>query len=286
MGNETDELSVAIEKLSIDPDSGPCIICDAWFGFPKEERPRRERILAVSRQIHNFTLWRSNYLKENTQQRASQVFVIGEAGDVESIKERLVELEGKEIQRRKTEDAAATIDDKYSTYIRKATFLPNKKLEDLAKDLLINDTTIANVGPKESIKYLSPDAGEKLNASKSPPKIVVVGMLVDRKVQLNRSKQRAESLFSQSEQGSDGGNTDGCSIVPVQLPLDVLNVKDLSEDEPLNIDTVMEMMERWWINCSRGTEGKNYFIDASARALLTHRQRHPKRVIHGGAKSF
>ena len=110
---------------------------------------------------------------------------------------------------------------------------------------------------------------------------VVVGMLVDRKVQPNRSKSRAESIQINDEEQT-------MSIKPKQLPLNALNVSDFSQDEPLNIDTVMEMMERWWINAKYrdgSSESKRilHFRDAAARSLLTHRQRHPNRTIHGGS---
>jgi hypothetical protein len=46
MPKDTEELSTALEELKINTNVGPCIICDAWYGFPKEGRPRKERILA------------------------------------------------------------------------------------------------------------------------------------------------------------------------------------------------------------------------------------------------
>lgn len=283
MPKDTEELSTALEELKINTNVGPCIICDAWYGFPKEGRPRKERILAVSKQIHNFTSWRSNYMKEKTQNRGSQVFVIGEASDVECINERVIELEGKEAENNNNKD----VDEE--NYTRKVSFLPGKKLEDLAKELLTGTTIDAKAESKQSIMYLSPDAKEKLNASKLPPRIVVVGMLVDRKVQPNRSKLRAESLGCRNNDDENASTLDSDDmVIPVQLPLDALHVKDLCKDEPLNIDTVMEMMERWWINSHKRGEaqGNKYFIDAAARALLTHRQRHPKRVLHGGASEL
>mmetsp|Transcript_27797 Transcript_27797/g.31858 ORF Transcript_27797/g.31858 Transcript_27797/m.31858 type:complete len:189 (-) Transcript_27797:58-624(-) len=179
-------------------------------------------------------------------------------------------------------------------------------------------------------------------------------MLVDRKVQVNRSKSRAESVSNgprivlhqqemqgqQEEQGQQ--QQESYHMDCARLPLDVLNVSDLQTDEALNIDTVMEMVQRWWYNCHAmminhdDDDPKNYhfhnniknnddkkksrkediqkvvvlvenndhdhdeiqkveafhekklqrlFKDAAARALLTHRGRHPNRIVHGGASS-
>jgi hypothetical protein len=128
--------------------------------------------------------------------------------------------------------------------------------------------------------YLSPDATQSLSATENPPEVVIVGMLVDRKVQPNRSKSRAESLLEPPK------GTEEYVLDCAKLPLDVLNVSDLKSDEALNIDTVMEMMQRWWMNCSKDGASKKAFIDASARSMLTHRNRHPVRTIHGGASDI
>jgi hypothetical protein len=294
MGIEAEKLSASISNLKIQEDDSPCIIiCDAWYGFPKEGRPRKERILAVSKQIYNFSSWRSNYMKDTIKKKGCQVVVIGEAKDIESIKERVEELERKMVDLNMTKNAVGGKDAKGTTNIEQVSFLPGETLEELASEL--SNETLESINESNAvISYLSPDADEKLNASMIPPRIVVVGMLVDRKVQPNRSKLRAESLIPQDHKDDSEGTLDSTMIQPVQLPLDALNVKDLSEDEPLNIDTVMEMMQRWWLNSHSHSiahtepsalQRKKYFVDAAARSLLTHRQRHPNRVIHGGVSS-
>jgi len=315
----------------------PCcaIICDAWYGFPSQKRPRKERILAVSKQIHNFICWRrSAFRKEKEKEKLKQllvshVYVIGKGIDVDCIKERVLELESMEGQ----EDSRESIRSGKEKKLNRCTFLPDKKLEDLSvelsneKTLGKNDNVLLSSSSENRllVSYLSPDANVKLNASGLPPRVVIVGMLVDRKVQPNRSRNRAESIKMVADPRVGHGDTatadrddrdvnSNIEIVPSQLPLDALNVTDLSEDEPLNIDTVMEIMERWWNHSYGGivtekgaaaithknrggaTSGGSSvtdaqqrqrriqkFQDAAARALLTHRQRHPKRVIHGGA---
>ncbi|GFH50329.1 hypothetical protein CTEN210_06805 [Chaetoceros tenuissimus] len=209
----------------------------------------------------------------------SMAIVIGEKDDIIAVQERVEEwLE-------KSNELKDAISFSLKNY---CIFLPGKKLEDLSIDLsnCIRSRMVKSQNEESksiklpSIAYLSPDADESIPASQTPPMHVIVGMLVDRKVQPNRSKSRAESIQINDEEQT-------MSIEPKQLSLNALNVSDLSQDEPLNIDTVMEMMERWWINAKYrdgSSESKRilHFRDAAARSLLTHRQRHPNRTIHGG----
>lgn len=268
---------------------GPLIICDAWYGFPTQKRPRKERILAVSKQIYNFLHWRLDFYKlrqDKLLEDASHILVIGKEEDVGAIRDRVDELcqcHGKEL-------------------LVKCTFLPGMTLEEIilskGDDSLVccetgrkmNGITSSTRSPsesKENIVYLSPDAEESLKPTIAPPTVVVVGMLVDRKVQPNRSKLRAQELILDTARG-DG---DAFTIESRSLPLDSLNVVELNDDEPLNIDTVMEMMERWWGNVRNWNETKNgdslskSFRDAASRALYTHRSRHPNRTVHGGVSS-
>ena len=299
MATSADELSVKIDNLNLVSHAEPIMICDAWYGFPTQKRPRKERVLAVAKQIYNFASWRSDYMKQKRVKiGAAQVYVIGKVDDVEAIKERFEQLVAG--VKSKKDDAVDDVDDAGDAddsclSVIQCSFLPGKTLEDLSKELWACDpkkTHHETTTAVERIAYLSPDANEKLSTSQLPPRIVVVGMLVDRKVQPNRSKLRAESLGRPTANDAElqGSSSHMDEIVPMQLPLDSLNVSDLSDDEPLNIDTVMEMMQRWWINSNDGggsseDKMKMFFRDAAARALLTHRQRHPNRTLHGGASS-
>lgn len=77
-------------------------------------------------------------------------------------------------------------------------------------------------------------------------------MLVDRRVSPNRSKRRAAasnaSLAHTTTIILTAGNTRSMMIQCARLPLDALNVSDLGTDEALNIDTALEIMQRWWSN--------------------------------------
>lgn len=343
--------------------STPIIICDAWYGFPVQKRPRQERILAVSKQINNYIEWNNEFLRANIETKKQSesdggyahmmlktnaiVYVIGKAKDVDSIQERVEHLQRREVKK-STVHSTTTKDKsqiKDGTGKTRYNFMPGKLLEDLCEELIMtsnadsnviaqtmnihstNKATTNSVTFQEKVVYLSPDAEETLSPKELPPSIVVVGMLVDRKVQHDRSKSRAEQIVRQK-----GVEPDDCKpshatsnisshehgeyslsshLHCARLPLDALNVSDLGSDEALNIDTVLEMVQRWWFNnCqlldivrhngetlkptptqrkesdqmklfSNASEHQlKLFKDAACRALLTHRNRHPNRTIH------
>lgn len=107
--------------------------------------------------------------------------------------------------------------------------------------------------------------------------MVIVGMLIDRRITTDRSRIRAEEKLK---------------LKAAKLPLDELNVKGLASHEPLNVDTVMELLQRWWWNCyklkqqSAGDETiegdvyKKCFLSAAAWAMKSQRDRHPNRTVH------
>lgn len=332
--------------------TGTALICDAWYGFPKQKRPRQERILAVSRQIYNYILWNNSELqkmklrKNNTKNNKNHdqieiynqmimsmkatMYVVGEVEDVNSIQERVDQL----LLNSTDEKPNSNVDnssgnsekkgnDKSSEEMEtKCYFLAGVTLEALCNKLskmksqqyqhMSSQNNIPLPRFKSDIVYLSPDASLTLNPKELPPSIVIIGMIVDRKIQNNRSKSRAEKIIvniqnleqlliddNDIKESSERKGNEQEIIVPnlnfecTRLPLDALNVSDLGSDEALNIDTVLEMVQRWWYNCgndamhspnprssSSDNMGSKFFVDAAARALLTHRNRHPNRTIH------
>ena len=77
----------------------------------------------------------------------------------------------------------------------------------------------------------------------------------------------------------------------LQSPKKYLNVKELTSNEPLNVDTVMELMQRWWWlaqRCEKASKDdevdsvayKKCFLEAAAYAMKTQRERHPNRSLH------
>lgn len=83
-------------------------------------------------------------------------------------------------------------------------------------------------GVDQDAVYLSPDA-DTLSCTSQPPQIVIIGMLIDRRITTDRSRKRAEEVLK---------------IRAARLPLDELNVKELKSQEPLDVDTVLELMQR------------------------------------------
>jgi hypothetical protein len=53
------------------------LICDCGYGFPREKKPRREKINAIVRQLVNFLEWQVEKLKKNPVKNAAQIHVIG-----------------------------------------------------------------------------------------------------------------------------------------------------------------------------------------------------------------
>ena len=134
--------------------------------------------------------------------------------------------------------------------------------------------------------YLSPDASYTLPSTSPPPRVAIIGMLIDRRITTDRSRVRAEETLK---------------IKAAKLPLDELNVKELTSQEPLNVDTVMELMQRWWWNCDRAKQHfekakngeskvpsdviyKKCFLEAAAWAMKTQREWHPNGTVHNATK--
>ena len=234
------------------------ILCDAWYGFPQQTRPRKERICAVSRQLVNFLQWRQC---ANLGAEQCQVHLLGSEVDVTSVQQRITDIIDKE--------------DTSGKCIGQIHYKSNVDIHDAIQQWRNTYST------NDEVVYLSPDASEALSPTAPPPRVVIVGMLIDRRITSDRSKKRAEEYLN---------------LRAVKLPLNELNVKEMCSEEPLNVDTVMELMQRWWTNCDKLEEIHNArksdkmyigpskyregFVKAAAFAIKSHRDRHPNRPIH------
>ncbi len=344
------------------------LICDAWYGFPTQKRPRRERINAVGRQISNFLEWRHRdtqnqrcLMQQQQQQITSSsssttkfkdidplrlddlrtripchpchVAFLGAMVDVQAVQKRVIELSQQEQQLiTPSTDRDIHFDvcnhgcgngvgDEYGGDGSAIQFQPDVTVQVFLKSSMLDrrqrkvmqqpqmndeieinsndattyeDTIINSSFANDNISYdtaiyLSPDASYTLPITCRPPRTVILGMLVDRHTIVNRSQQRAENVLG---------------MKAAQLPLEELNVSGLYSNEPLNVDTAMEMMQRWWWNCDElevklqlqrqlrrqhcdATDTKDMneayrkcFLDAAAWALKSHRDRHPNRTLH------
>ena len=237
---EHDLISAVNAKLSLSATSSAIsdqqvLLCDAGYGLPRETRPRKEKILAIARQMVNFLEWQQQQQAASPGQQLAKIQVVGCNDEAmrKALKERTKELLGT--------SALPT----HVTFTCDALYEVCNEMEEAV--------------------YLSPDAPESMDPAQTPPNVVIVGLLIDRRVQPNRSQERATKLNMKSK----------------RWPLEQCFAK-IDRNEPLNVDTILEGMQQWWWNCAEnsGVLGKERFIEASADALERHARRHPSRPMH------
>lgn len=224
------DLTEQLSTLNL-TETANVFLCDAGYGLPSEARPRREKILAICRQLHNFLTWQVGSCC-GERKNLAHVKIVGSPDVVKALRERWLQL----------------LSCGSSSSLPSHVEFCSGPLE----DCINGETTV----------YLSPDAAHVLDPSQQPPSIIVVGLLIDRRVvQPNRSQKRACFL----------------NMPVARLALDEFS--NISPHEPLNVDTVMEVMQQWWWNCESG-EKKEGFIQAATQAIDRHCQRHPNRPLH------
>jgi hypothetical protein len=364
------------------------LVCDCGYGFPKEVRPRQEKLNAISRQLVNFLVWQQQNC--NAQSSAARLLIVLGTGECRTrtsttlpndpvasvaagfacsreeaniigtlngvnglhtvLLDRMREVWNQQVAdsttpafpndrvvftydtlteaieelQRQLASATQTLSTSHAeTIVPSGTIDLPPLLEDTlvdhasaveesslvcAADESTAPTTTAdncaggldnrqcdkdtNVARRRcaSVVYLSPDANDVLDvAATSPPPIVIVGMLIDRRtIQVHRSSRRAQSMVIPTarwpleqcvamsattvETGTDQDNARTTS-----LPL-----LDFHPNEPLNVDCVLEGMQRWEWNCRchADQDKGSPLILAIAQALRHHQQRHPQRVRH------
>jgi hypothetical protein len=285
---DVERREVLIESQSPSPrHRQSTIICDAWYGLPTQKRPRKERVNAVARQLRNFeqSALLSSKLKggvhvstctttttttsSNQQGREIRVVLVGKKVDVHEIGDRLKKLREEDEGKNKEISNISTC----RSEACRVELLPNVSVEEAACG---RRRKVAREDDADCALYLSPDAETTLDPSEPPPRTVVVGMLIDRRVQPNRSSERAEKI----------------AVSAARLPMDELKVEGLETNEALNVDTVLEMMVCWWdrVDDLAGCEGggkedgislRRCFVTAASAAMVSHEDRHPNRAIHG-----
>lgn len=250
-------------RLNVNIAKGPILICDAGYGIPREARPRKEKILAIARQLTNFLQWQ--HKNKNDDNDFAEVRVV--ACQDETIKQAL-EDRTRSLLLTESEDADA---DQAHEKESASNIMPQhlsfscESLEDACCRI--------SAETDETVIYLSPDAEEAIDPSLQPPRFVVVGLLIDRRIQPRRSQERATKL----------------DIVAKRWPLDDC-FRNIAANEPLNVDCIMEGMQQWWwnsgaLNCvdsssSSWQQQQETFIQAAGQAIQHHADRHPSRPIH------
>lgn len=222
----------------------PVLICDAGYGVPRESRPRKEKILAIARQLVNFLQW------QKLQKDVPATIKVVACQD-ESLKQAL-------------EDRTRSLlheDEGDEPSLPQHLSFSCQPLEDACHDLF-DDAS-------ESVVYLSPDAGEAVDPTTKPPRFVVIGLLIDRRIQPHRSQERASAL----------------QLVAKRWPLDDC-FQEISANEPLNVDCILEGMQQWWWNSDSISTSddpaacRETFLQAATQAIQHHAERHPSRPVH------
>jgi hypothetical protein len=268
------------------PPSPPplTILCDLGYGIPKEARPRKEKLLAIAKQLVTFLTWQqqascsscdSPAAATNTTTAARLILV--SCPDVtvqDALRARMHELW----------TCAATTDFPTSLLFSPDS-LPDWCARHSSGDpspvtgLVTLPTAVAKPSTTSNnnnkIVYLSPDAPDVLDATQAPPSVVVVGLLIDRRrIQTNKSRNRAAVL----------------QLPSARWPLDQV-VANVHACEPLNVDCVLEGMQQWHWNYYHSRQHQHdtapsdqtafrACADAMMQALEHHAARHPARPVH------
>ena len=263
---DADALARQIEEsLCITQQAPFHILCDLGYGIPKEARPRKEKILAISKQMVNFLTWQHGDARDgataNQLHHPAQVEIVS-CTDVcakKAVTERMHEL-WKAFNGNKT----------FPTNIS----FTSSSLEDWVQSHASSPSE-NNLMEKQhghsfaDVVYLSPDADKALDLTLPPPRVIVVGLLIDRRtIQTNKSKDRAHKL----------------DLVAARWPLEQI-ASNISSSEPVNVDCVLEGMQQWEWNINSSTAAtekdcRKAGFDAIVQALEHHTERHPERPIH------
>lgn len=192
------------------PPTQKSIIIDCGYPWPREKKPRRERINAVAKQLHNFLLSRPSH-------HATDIKFIIAGDDLQPLINRMKETN-------------STIE----SLVTFQSALPH---------------------PSDAV-YLSPESPNTFALAQSAPTTLIIGGIIDRNPTPGRSLKRADELNIKT----------GC------FPLERCDLDEISNREPLNVDTVCAICERWM----GGETLKNSVFES----LCSHEERHPNRRLH------
>ena len=246
------------------------LVLDAGYGFPREKKVRKEKINAIASQLSNFLVWQTGRT-DSTAGRGCKYALVRVVGCPDENTRKI--LENRTIENMKRASSASSASNLKGNNLPSHVTISCETLEQCLDDLAANHPDIiANQIPHGKIDkpvYLSPDAAESLDPRSEPPEIAVVGLLIDRRVQPNRSRDRAQTI----------------GIIARRWPLEDC-FGEIDSHEPLNVDCVLEGMQQWWWNwkdtsvtCSDDVK-RETFIQAASQAIEHHVTRHPSRPLH------
>lgn len=248
-------------------NSRKVLVLDAGYGFPREKKVRKEKINAIASQLSNFLVWQIGPNGSAATNGCEYALVKVVGCPDETVK---TNLENRTIENMKRASSVLDFDGKsLPSHVSLSCESLEECLEHLAST---NPGPITPASFDKAIDepvYLSPDAAESLDPCCEPPEIAIVGLLIDRRVQPNRSRDRANNI----------------GIVARRWPLEDC-FAEIDSHEPLNVDCVLEGMQQWWYNwkntspsCSDSIK-RETFIQAASQAIEHHVKRHPSRPLH------
>ena len=218
------------------------IFCDAGYGFPIEARPRKEKLLAVAKQIIQFLKWQQQNSSHNNASCLVKVITNNQL-DQDALQSRMEQLW-------KTET--------------------NNDIPHISLPVEFHYNNNFN-----NAIYLSPDAPTVLNPKDPPPSSVVVGMIIDRRqVQRNRSLHRADSL----QQPTARLQLNAWNV-PTHEPLNVDVVMETMQQWWWN-STTTTTANTTTANTNTHENPTTAYQNAVEQALQRHVQRHPNRPLH------
>jgi hypothetical protein len=243
------------------------LVCDLGYGLPKEAKPQKEKILAITRQIVNFLLFQHQSLRENKYAwpACRLLIVLGttagsqEEGEIANIHKlhQTIHSRLKELWRREVDPSLSEFPDQYIE-------ISHKCLPEVIEAMKTKNNQSNEEEVEKEVVYLSPDANTIL---RKLPRIVIVGMLIDRRtIQVNRSLLRANQFQVNSARWPLEDATAGNSAWNV--------------NEPLNVDCILEGMALWYWNKWQGHDDDIACMNAIRQALRHHEERHPERPRH------
>jgi hypothetical protein len=277
------------------------LVCDAGYGFPREARPRKEKLLAIARQLANFLQWQQQQQQEqhaNDAQALALVQVVGCTDESirSALEVRTLELLQQDRLPAHVEFSCQPLEE----YCRSFTAVNSEVGVSLGEESTLghdNGNTFESPH-KNTAVYLSPDTDTSLDSNQPPPNVMIIGLLVDRKVQRNRSKDRATalqitqkrlpleefSLVEEEEDVDNNANNTNSKNNQSDHPAPATTIA-LDRHEPLNIDCILEVIQQWWWNCAQvqddtGTttrpEGEGQNNNDDYNGIISSNQLHPR----------
>jgi hypothetical protein len=257
----------------------PLLVCDLGYGLPNEARPRKEKLLAIARQLVNFLSWqqqqqdittKSDEGSSSRRTPAHMLIVLGNSDATRKTKNHSENSGTGAIRQALTErmhEVWKQQQQSTNAFPDHVVSFTEESLEVALQVVTGHKTEQRGNSPEAStaVVYLSPDADIALDPAQAPPAVAIVGLLIDRRsIQVNRSVVRAAEV----------------TVPAARWPLESIATLLMHKNEPLNVDCILEGMQQWYWNYSPFAPTTTAFEKAAIQAIQHHQQRHPERPRH------